>query len=395
MMMQWLFLLLPVAALSGWLLAKRHYLHLPQKHAKAFNPEYFKGLNYLLNEQPDKAIDVFIGLLEVNSETVETHLALANLFRRRGETERAIRIHQNLIARPSLHGEQRLQAMVELGLDYMHAGVLDRAEHLFLELLQQPHPHPEAAKQLMRIYQQEKKWAQAIEMGKQIETSKTGQAVKPLIAQFYCELAEIYANKDRHEAFNLLKNALFHDPNCVRASLLEAKLYLALKQPRKALAALQNIEQQNAKFLSEALPYWHEAYQHLGDLPALRDRLSQLVTRHPNMTSARIMLTHIVAQLESTKAAQQVLYEQLHHHPSVEGLHTLIKLGENNQIALIPLIERITRTMVEKGDRYTCKNCGFSGKTMHWLCPGCASWGTVRPTEIHLTALEKLLDSPS
>lgn len=395
MMMQWLFLLLPVAALSGWLLARRHYHHHPQKHAKAFNPEYFKGLNYLLNEQPDKAIDVFIGLLEVNSETVETHLALANLFRRRGETERAIRIHQNLIARPSLHGEQRLQAMVELGLDYMHAGVLDRAEHLFLELLQQPHPHPEAAKQLMRIYQQEKKWAQAIEMGKQIDNSKTGQAVKPLIAQFYCELAEIYANKDRHEAFNLLKNALFHDPNCVRASLLEAKLYLALKQPRKALDALQNIEQQNAKFLSEALPYWHEAYQQLGDLPALRERLSQLVTRHPNMTSARIMLTHIVAQLESTKAAQQVLYEQLHHHPSVEGLHTLIKLGENNQIALIPLIERITRTMVEKGDRYTCKNCGFSGKTMHWLCPGCASWGTVRPTEIHLTALEKLLDSPS
>ena len=394
MMMQWLFLLLPVAALSGWILAKRHYQRHPQKHVKAFNPEYFKGLNYLLNEQPDKAIDVFIGLLEVNSETVETHLALANLFRRRGETERAIRIHQNLIARPSLHGEQRLQAMVELGLDYMHAGVLDRAEHLFLELLQQPNPHPQAAKQLMRIYQQEKKWAQAIEMGKQIDTSKTGQ-VRPLIAQFYCELAEQHTNQDRHEAFTMLKQALFQDPNCVRASLLEARLYLTINQPRKALDALQNIEQQNPAFLSEALPYWHKAYQQLADLPALRDKLSQLITRHPNMTSARIMLTNIIAELESTKAAQQFLYEQLHHHPSVEGLHTLIKLGENNQIALIPLIDRITRTMVEKGDRYTCKNCGFSGKTMHWLCPGCAKWGTVRPTEIHLTALEKLLDSAS
>lgn len=394
MMMHWLFLLLPVAALSGWVLAKQHYQRQPKKHAKAFNPEYFKGLNYLLNEQPDKAIDVFIGLLEVNSETVETHLALANLFRRRGETERAIRIHQNLIARPSLHGEQRLQAMVELGMDYMHAGVLDRAEHLFLELLHQPHPHPEAAKQLMRIYQQEKKWAQAIEMGKQIDSSKTGQ-VRPLIAQFYCELAEQQVHQDRHEAFNMLKQALLHDANCVRASLLEGRLYLALKQPRKALDALNNIEQQNSRYLSEALPYWYEAYQQLGDLPALRELLSQLISRHPNMTSARIMLTQIVAQLENTKAAQQLLYEQLHHHPSVEGLHTLIKLGENNQIALIPLIERITRTMVEKGDRYTCKNCGFSGKTLHWLCPGCSHWGTVRPTEIHLTALEKLLDSPA
>lgn len=394
MMMSWLFLLLPVAALSGWFLAMRHYKRLPQKHAKAFNPEYFKGLNYLLNEQPDKAIDVFIGLLEVNSETVETHLALANLFRRRGETERAIRIHQNLIARPSLHGEQRLQAMVELGLDYMHAGVLDRAEHLFLELLNHPHPHPEAAKQLMRIYQQEKKWPQAIEMGKQIDVSKTAQ-VKPLIAQFYCELAEQYASQDRHEAFTMLKQALLHDANCVRASLLEARLYLAIKQPRKALEALQNIEQQNPKFLSEALPYWYEAYHQSGELPVLRERLTQLISRHPNLTSARIMLARLVAELESTEAAQQLLYEQLHHHPSVEGLYTLIKFGENNQIALIPLIERITKTMVEKGDRYTCKNCGFSGKTMHWLCPGCASWGTVRPTEIHLTALEKLLDSSS
>lgn len=394
MIMQWLFLLLPVAALSGWLLAKRHYQHLPHKQVKAFSPEYFKGLNYLLNEQPDKAIDVFIGLLEVNSETVETHLALGNLFRRRGETERAIRIHQNLIARPSLYGEQRLQAMVELGLDYMHAGVLDRAEHLFLELLQQPQPHPGAAKQLIRIYQQEKKWLQAIEIGKQIDARKTGQ-VSALIAQFYCELAEQYIHQDRHEAFTLLKKALLHDTNCVRASILEAELYLALMQPRKALGALQNIEQQNLKLLPEALPYWHMAYQQLGDLPALRERLSHLVNRHPTMTSARIMLIHIVAELENNKVAQQLLYEQLHHHPSVEGLHTLITLGENKQIALLPLIERITRTMVEKGDRYTCKNCGFSGKTMHWLCPGCASWGSVYPAEIHLTALEKLLDSSS
>src|SRR5690606_35561225 len=168
-------------------------------------------------------------------------------------------------ARPSLHGEQRLQAMVELGLDYMHAGVLDRAEHLFLELLEHPHPHPEAAKQLLRIYQQEKNWARAIEMGKQIDSSKTGQ-VKPLIAQFYCELAEQYVPQDRHEAFALLKQASIQDANCVRASLLEAKLYLDTRQPRKALDALQKIEQQNPRFLSEALICWYQAYQQLGDL---------------------------------------------------------------------------------------------------------------------------------
>ncbi len=388
----WLFLLLPVAALSGWLMARRHYKRRYRKTESAFNPAYFKGLNYLLNEQPDKAIDVFIGLLEVNSETVETHLALANLFRRRGETERAIRIHQNLIARPSLHGQQRAQAMVELGLDYMHAGVLDRAEQLFLELLQLPNPPTEAARQLLRIYQQEKKWQRAIDMAKLLDGQKQDN-VQPLIAHFYCELAEQSLERDRHESLNLIKMALFHDADCVRASLLEARLQLSLSQPQKALKALQNIERQNQNFLPEAIPLLYQAYQQTANLAAFRNWLEQLIQRHPNLTSARLMLARLIDELDGRNAAQQFLYDELHRHPSVEGLHTLINLGENSQLALVPLIQQITGAMVHKGDRYTCKNCGFSGKTLHWLCPGCARWATIRPTEIHLSALEKLLDS--
>lgn len=388
----WLFLLLPVAALSGWLIARRHYKRRYRQTDSGFNPAYFKGLNYLLNEQPDKAIDVFIGLLEVNSETVETHLALANLFRRRGETERAIRIHQNLIARPSLHGQQRTQAMVELGLDYMHAGVLDRAEHLFLELLQLQNPPPEAARQLLRIYQQEKKWQRAIDMAKLLDGHKQ-ENVQPLIAHFYCELAEQSLNRDRHESLNLIKMALFHDADCVRASLLEARMQLSLSQPQKALKALQMIERQNQYFLPEALPLLYQAYQQTANLAAFRSWLQQLIQRHPNLTSARLMLTRLTDELDGRATAQQFLYNELHRYPSVEGLHTLINLGENSQLALVPLIQQITGVMVDRGDRYTCKNCGFSGKTLHWLCPGCARWATIRPTEIHLSALEKLLDS--
>lgn len=373
-------------------MARRHYKHRYRKTESAFNPAYFKGLNYLLNEQPDKAIDVFIGLLEVNSETVETHLALANLFRRRGETERAIRIHQNLIARPSLHGQQRAQAMVELGLDYMHAGVLDRAEQLFLELLQLPNPPSEAARQLLRIYQQEKKWQRAIDMAKLLDGQKQDN-VQPLIAHFYCELAEQSLVRDRHESLNLIKMALFHDADCVRASLLDARLQLSLSQPQKALKALQNIERQNQNFLPEAIPLLYQAYQQTANLVAFRNWLEQLIQRHPNLTSARLMLARLIDELDGRNAAQQFLYDELHRHPSVEGLHTLIILGENSQLALVPLIQQITGAMVHKGDRYTCKNCGFSGKTLHWLCPGCARWATIRPTEIHLSALEKLLDS--
>lgn len=393
MIFELLFLLLPVAALSGWLLAKRHYKRRYRRHDSPFNPEYFKGLNYLLNEQPDKAIEVFIGLLEVNSETVETHLALANLFRRRGETERAIRIHQNLIARPSLHGQQRQQAMLELGLDYMHAGVLDRAEHLFLELLSQSHPPNEAARQLLKIYQQEKKWSAAIEMAKQLENHGSA-SVQAMIAHFYCELAEkaLHQDQDRHEALNLLKRALFHDPNCVRASLMEARIHLSTNQANKALKSLKDIEQQNEHYLPEALPLLYETHKQNANLTGFKNWLHQLIDRQPNLTSARILLTQLIGELEGKTVAQQFLYRELYHHPSVEGLHTLINLGQSNQIELVPLIQQITGAIVQRGDRYTCKNCGFSGKILHWQCPGCACWATIRPTEIHLSALEKLLE---
>ncbi len=390
-MFGWLFFLLPVAALSGWMMARRHYKRRYRPQESSFSPDYFKGLNYLLNEQPDKAIDVFIGLLEVNSETVETHLALANLFRRRGESDRAIRIHQNLIARPSLSAQQRRQALVELGLDYMSAGVLDRAEVLFLELLQQPGTPPEAPKQLLRIYQQEKKWQQAIDMAKQIPANDKLNT-RALVAQFYCELAEQVINKDQHQALNLLRSAHHYDENCVRASLLEGQVHIKTAQYRKAIRVLQNVEKQNHSFLPEALPLLYTCFSNMDNHDDFKDWLESLLDRYPHLTSARLMLTRLVEQKQGTEAAQGFLYEQLHQHPSVEGLHQLIMLGEDNHQALIPLIKEVTTTLIHKGDRYTCKNCGFSGRTMHWLCPGCSQWATIRPIEIHLSSLEKLLE---
>lgn len=390
-MLEWLFFLLPVAALSGWMMARRHYKRRYRPQDSAFSPEYFKGLNYLLNEQPDKAIDVFIGLLEVNSETVETHLALANLFRRRGETDRAIRIHQNLIARPTLSGQQRIQALVELGLDYMSAGVLDRAEQLFLELLQQSPPPPEAPRQLLRIYQQEKKWQQAIDMAKLIPADAKLNT-DALIAQFYCELAEPLSKQDRQQAMTLLRQAYQYDPSCVRASLLEGKMLINAGHSRKAIKVLQQIEQQNHYFLSEALPLLQRCYEQSGQSAQFRGWLQQLLERHPQLTSARLLLTRLIQKQQGNQAAQQFLYRQLYQHPSVEGLHQLIQLGEDNHQVLIPLIKEVTTALIHKGDRYTCKNCGFSGRTMHWLCPGCSNWATIRPVEIHLSALEKLLE---
>lgn len=391
MNVEWLLLLLPLAALSGWLSARGHYKQRQDSKKNVVNPEYFKGLNFLLNEQPDKAIDVFIKLLEVNSETVETHLALANLFRRRGETDRAIRIHQNLIARPTLTPTQRDQALVELGLDYMNAGVLDRAESLFLELLSKPSPPIQAYKQLLRIYQQEKNWLQAIEMAKKIQNIDADD-IGYIIAQFYCELATQHMHAT-HKAFTLLKQANKYDSNCVRAMLLEADLHIAANNFRKALKCLLNIEQQNHRYLTEALPQLLLCYQQINGLSTFEKWLNTLLVRHPNLTSARLMLTQVTRLQHGSQAAQDYLHQQLHSHPSVEGLHTLISLGEPSNPVLVPLIRDITAAMVQQGDRYTCQHCGFSGKTMHWHCPGCKQWGTIKPTEIHLSTLEKLLES--
>ncbi len=383
MNVEWLLLLLPIAAISGWLSARKHYKRQPNSHNNTFNPEYFKGLNFLLNEQPDKAIDVFIKLLEVNSETVETHLALANLFRRRGETDRAIRIHQNLIARPTLTPSQRDQALVELGLDYMNAGVLDRAESLFLELLNKSSPPIQAYKQLLRIYQQEKKWSQAIKMAKEIQV--IGQDdIGHVIAQFYCELAATQHINTTNKAFAFLKQANKYDQNCVRAMLLESELHITAHNYRKALKCLLHIEQQNHRYIAEALPKLLLCYQQLNNLPAFENWLSALLTSYPNLTSARLMLTQITQLQRGNQAAQDYLHQQLHSHPSVEGLHALISLGEPSNPVLVPLIRDITSIMIRHGDRYSCQHCGFSGKTMHWNCPSCKQWGTVKPTEIHL-----------
>ena len=390
--MEWLFLLLPLAALSGWMAACSHYKKRYVSEVSPVNADYFIGLNYLLDEQPDKAIDVFIRLLDVNSETVETHIALANLFRRKGESERAIRIHQNLIARPTLSTAQRDQILIELGLDYMHAGVLDRAEQLFLELVEKNDPPPQAIEQLLRIYQQEKEWSKAIDMAKKLYDQQRNE-MGPLIAQFYCELAQ--QNKDPSSTVveSFIKQAKNHDHNCVRTALLEANIYISNSQFRKAFKCLEKIEQQDHHYLPEALPLMFICYQATNKLATFESYLRALLSRHPNMTKARLILTSIIQQQHGSRAAHHYLHSELQTYPSVEGLDALISLGDQSNQTLVPLIKGISEKLNIRGHRYTCKNCGFSGKKLYWQCPGCKQWATIKPTEIHLSSLEILLES--
>ncbi len=243
-MLEVLFALLPVAAASGWYAAYYTISHAASHKKNDFNRKYLLGLNYLLNEQADKAVDTFIKILEVDTETVETHLALGVLFRRRGEIDRAIRLHQNLIARPQLPKAQRIQALLALGQDYYYGGLLDRAERLFFEIANEDNEAEYAKvalRYLLEIYQQQKRWDVAIKKAKKI--SKWESYIVKNIAHYYCELAlkELKNKTSTKEVITLLNHALKYDAKCVRANLIKGEIAVKSEKWEDAIQLYQTI----------------------------------------------------------------------------------------------------------------------------------------------------------
>jgi lipopolysaccharide biosynthesis regulator YciM len=380
-----LWLLLPVAAASGWLAATRGTRGRPHGPARpSLRSDYFKGLNYLLNEQPDKAIEVFVKVLEVDSETVETHLALGNLFRRRGEVDRAIRLHQNLIARERLTSQERAEALLELGQDYMRAGLLDRAEGLFRELVGSGIFADRALRQLTEIYQREKDWEKAVEAARELERI-SGRSHGQVISHYYCEQAEERRGEgDLRGALASVQRALDASSLCVRASLIEGHLQLALGEHRNAVRAFRRVEQQDPKYLPEVIEPLFEAFRQLGRPGDMVDYLGNLLERFGGI-SVILALADIKSHGEGEQAAITFLTEQMRRRPSVRGLDRLISMalahveGPSREYMLI--LEDLTTKLLENRPVYKCEHCGFAGRSLHWQCPGCSHWGTVKPIQ--------------
>lgn len=375
--------LLPVAALSGWYVGRRERRRLPSRgNGRAVSSDYFRGLNFLLNDRPDQAIEVFIKALEVESETVETHLALGNLFRRRGEVDRAIRIHQNLVARPALEFEQRALALLELGLDYMRSGLLDRAESLFKELLESGAHQRQAIDHLVDIYQQEREWDKALEYTVRLE--KLGKLdLRARRAQFLCEQAEaLLAEGNVEEASARLRDALKVDDKCVRASLMQGRLALTAGAYEAAIRHYARVERQNPAFLPEALGPLAECYRELGRDADLREYLERLVAEHRGVTPL-LMLTELLGEIGGVAVARQRIVEELEQRPTVRGIDRLIDYAhaaaEGPARADFALLKEVTTRLLERRHNYVCGKCGFKGRSLHWLCPSCKTWNTVKP----------------
>jgi len=381
-MMELLWLLLPIAAASGWFTARytqQSQINNSQKTAFHLSPDYFKGLNYLLNEQPDKAIDVFINLIDIDSDTVETHLALGVFFRRRGEVNRAIRIHQNLMTRANLTPEQRHLAQFELAKDYQRAGLLDRAEIFFCELIGSKTYGLPSLHQLLEIYQQEQDWEKAIQTAEQIEQISQ-HTMQPIIAQYYCELAQYHQQRQEYTTtWYALQHALTADPNCVRASLLEGQLALEQGRLERAIIAFKRVEQQNPLYLTEVIKPLQICYQQQGQLETFVDYLQDILERYGGVTPL-LVLSELIKQQAGEKSATDFLITKLSQQPSIHGLNHFLDFAlakpKNITHEHLLLLKEVTAQLLKNRPVYKCSQCGLTTKKLHWQCPSCQQWNT-------------------
>lgn len=380
-MQELLLLLLPLAAASGWLAARKSARKRTGQCIGETGPTYFRGLNHLLNEEPDKAIDAFVEMLEIDSDTVETHLALGNLFRRRGEVERAIRIHQNLIARPALSREQRAQALLELGQDYMRAGLFDRAENLFRELKDtRLHVRP-ALKNLLVIYEKERDWLACLEVSDQLE-SITGEKMALQKSHYHCELALTARQQGRMADANAhLKKALSSFRGCVRANHLQAQFAAAQGDYRAAIRILRQTVEQDADYLPEVLAEIIAAYRQLGEIKELRAYLQEVAAARPG-AGAELAMVELIKEQDGGTAAARYLAEQLGRGPTLTLLLRSIELNarmpESDSARFLESLRPHIQRLLEQKPVYQCGHCGFVAKTLHWQCPSCRHWSTIK-----------------
>jgi lipopolysaccharide biosynthesis regulator YciM len=373
-----LFLLL---AAAGWALGRFGERDDEDVPPPPLNIDYLKGLNFLLNEQTDQALEHFLKMVRVDDKTIETHFALGSLFRRRGEVDRAIRIHQNIIARPDLAAEQRDQALYSLAKDYLKAGLLDRAENLFARLSQGSRYQVEALEQLCRIYELEKEWQKAIDAGHKLEVL-SGESLELQISHYYCELAEkSVADKDYTAARAFVKKAQSGRQRTQRGALTRAQIARDTGDSKTALRLYQRIMDENAYLITEALPKLVEIHDREGSTDQLEKALTAFFDKSPGV-KADVAYTAIVEDIGGLEVIDTCVEDYILNEPTLTDFIELQSIddesGEDRKIALDKIRSALSK-LAATLPRYQCKECGFSSQRLLWQCPSCKDWETQRP----------------
>lgn len=368
-----LFLLL---AAAGWALG-RFGEREEEDPPPPLNIDYLKGLNFLLNEQTDQALEHFLKMVRVDDKTIETHFALGSLFRRRGEIDRAIRIHQNIIARPDLASEQREQALFSLAKDYLMAGLLDRAEKMFTRLSQGSRYQVEALENLTRIYEQEKEWEKAIEAGQQLEVLG-GRSLALQIAHYYCELAEAAAvAKDYGAARQYVKQAQAGRPRTLRGALTRAHIAQETDDSKTALRLYHRIIDEHTYLIAEALPEIVAIYEREDAIDDLDKAFRKMLKKNPEMNTL-VAYTAIVNDIGGIPVIDECVEKYLLNEKTLSEFIDMQSVAAGDDVAMAR-VRKALSNLAASTPRYQCQECGFSSQKLLWQCPSCRSWETQRP----------------
>jgi len=373
-----LLVVLVVALGIGWWLGQRER----KQKGRGLQADYYRGLNYLLNQQTDEALELFIHALDVNPQTVDTHLALGSLFRRRGEVDKAIQIHQNLLAGKGLDREQLMLAELELAHDFIKAGLLDRAEELLLDVAQQPNQQKTKATELLvDVYQRERDWHKALEVGAAANIS-TSVDLAQRLSHFCCELAEEALHEQAHQqCLTYLKQAQRHNADNPRVSLLRAQMSMQKENYAEAKRHLLVMAQQDMQLVPELIEPLHLCFSKLNDISGWQAWLSQAMAQHPSTSLVLAQAQEI--GLDNDSAAAAYVTEQLRQRPSVKGFNYLIDLhmqwASDHAKDSLQVLKGLTVALQRSKPQYRCRQCGFSGSSMHWQCPSCHQWGSTKP----------------
>jgi lipopolysaccharide assembly protein B len=398
----WWLIFLPLLFALGWM-AARFDIKQMLSETRNLPDSYFRGLNFLLNEEPDRAIDAFVEVAKLDPETTELHFALGSLFRRRGEMERAIRVHQSLLFREDLPISQRDHAQHELAQDYLKAGMLDRAEDAFRLLKDTSFALP-AMRALIRIYESEHDWPRAIEAVQNLR--KLVNEPVPQIVHYHCEQAQAFlAHKppnieQARLALGLAQDALgsteFTEgtPAFVRVAMLNGSIAASLQDFALEQRYLESVLNQAPEFAGLVAADLFNNYSAQGLAVAGLSRLQAHYQQYPSLDLFNVVFRGLRTQ-QGVEQAWTFARLSLQSHPSLLGLDRLLEAelalrsGTDQSYVESPipgadlsLLRRLITRHTQRLDRYVCSQCGFQARRYYWQCPGCNAWETYKPSRL-------------
>ena len=381
----WWLIALPLFFTLGWIAARIDIKQLLSE-TTSLPAAYFKGLNFLIKDQHDKAIEAFTEAVQANAESLELHFALGSLFRRSGEVDRAINLHLSLLGRKELPAPQSEAIKAELAQDYLKAGLFDRAEELFSSLDQSRYQQP-ALRALLEIYVREREWHRAVKVATELERI-SGIPFRKEIAQYYCEMAvKSILDQDLHTARHELEMALDANKNCVRANIMLGEMEANNKAHKMAIGFWKRIEFQNPAFLGIVAHKLLNSYRELGQLEEGVNLLKQYAQTY-KLPSLMAVVFEITLTEEGADSAARMAIDELERKPSLQTLDQLLKArglqAEPNTDN--GLMQQTVRYAIGNRSAYCCEQCGFKARNFHWQCPACNAWEAL-PAELKETTL--------